>query len=207
MVIAKLSFCSDQNNLSPSHFCFVIQFPFFLLHLSIFILSYRAIFFLETVEFLLKRHSPRTPLGCCKPSGTSAGAGLMAGSNWCCTGGKTHRKPQLLSAMRRWSSRGTAQRRGLWKGSRILAGQVVLGSEAVQPVPLYQHLKGNFCSSRRTSLIKAARGTRGISARACSCIFKTWLCCSYRGKVRSSRTLFSMSKTHSFKIHFQTVVC
>lgn len=187
-----------MNKTTSLHHVFVLWLnsPFFFYNLSIFILSYWA----KPVEFLLNQHSPQIPLGCSKLRGTSAGLGLQQAVI-----GVVDPKPQLLSAVRWWSLHIAAQRHGLWKGSRILTAQAALGSEAVQPIPLYQRLKGNFCSSRRTLLIKAARGTRGISARACSCIFKTRLCSSYRGKVQRSRTLFNMSKTRSFKIHFQTV--
>lgn len=75
MVIAKLSFCSDQNNLSPSHFCFVIQFPFFLLHLSIFILSYRAIFFWKLQNCFWNSTPPGHPWDAASPAVRVQGLG------------------------------------------------------------------------------------------------------------------------------------
>lgn len=157
-------------------------------------------FCFETVRVFLKEPSPGTLLGSCTPRTTSPGAVLTA------TGavqrGKSHSKPQFLPAVRSWCD--AARRCGHGKGSRILAGQAVLGSRALRSSRFVSARKATR-SSGRALLIKAARGSRGISAPACSCIFKTWLCSSHRGKVQRGRTLFNTSKTRSFKIHFQTV--
>lgn len=120
----------------------------------------------------------------------------------CSQRGKSHCKPQFLAAVRSWCD--AAGRCGHGKGSRILAGQAGLGSPALHPSRSVSAWKAAR-SSRRALLIKAARGSWGIAAPACSCIFKTWLCSSHRGKVQRGRTLFNMSKIRSFKIHFQTV--
>lgn len=115
--------------------------------------------------------------------------------NWGCTEGKIPLQTPVPSCCKElvWCS----SEMWAWKRQQHPCRA---GSSA--PIPLCQSLK---CSSGRAPLIKAARGSRGISAPACSCIFKTWLCSSHRGKVQRGRTLFNMSKTRSFKIHFQTV--